>query len=68
MKLVIKSSFHIIGILFALSLLSVIFLKDSINNDLYKSIIDCSFWNRFGLLSGYYIVYRIISQKETENR
>jgi hypothetical protein len=53
MKIIIKYSYIIVVIIFALSLLSVVFLKEYISTELARLIIDYFFWYSFGLFSGF---------------
>ncbi len=44
MKIIIKYSYYVVIVIFALSLLSVIFLKENLSTEIVRLIIDYFFW------------------------
>ncbi|MCG8410664.1 MAG: hypothetical protein MI739_05190 [Bacteroidales bacterium] len=68
MKIIIKYSYIIVVIIFALSLLSVVLLKEHISTELARLIIDYFFWYSFGLFSGFSALKWMFRYQRKESR
>jgi len=58
-KNLLKHSFNIIYLLFVTSILLVVFVRDSIENEILVLIINYFFWYTFGLASGIFLTNMI---------
>jgi len=65
-KFLLKHSFNIVYYLFVISLLLVVFVRDSLDNELLVLSINYIFWYSFGLASGVFLS-NIIKKKYSES-
>ena len=63
-KYIYKLFINVIHLFFLIELLSVIFLKEYMKSELWKILINYSFWYSFGLLSGFYITLFILKNSK----
>jgi hypothetical protein len=59
-----KRCFHILYVLFSITLILAIYSKNNITNELYKLMINYGFWYIFGILSGFHIFIWIYKQEK----
>ncbi len=64
-KILLKYSYHIISVLFLIGLILTAFVREQLDNELYRMIINYYFWYSFGLFSGV-LLARVIIEKYTE--
>ncbi len=64
-KILLKYAYHIISFLFLIGLVLVVFIRQYIENEFYKMVVNYYFWYSFGLFSGVFLA-RIIIESYTK--